>query len=165
MSLIFSLPGLCFAGGKKNFISNVSVLLQTEQMSSAPLPSFTCLASKPWSPTLPYNETLLPRHDAPRANQIVRVAGEQGLTVGAPGEADALGLAALLADGGVLGLELLHLALLLQVEDDDGTGGGGAEPVTVGREGEGVHLVAGGQGVEVLGLVQVPQHRRAVLAA
>ena len=107
----------------------------------------------------------MPRHDAPRANQIVRVAGKEGLTVGAPGKADALGLAALLADGGILGLELLHLALLLQVEDDDGAGGGGAEPVAVGREGEGMHLVAGVQGVEVLRLIQVPQHRRAVLAA
>lgn len=133
--------------------------LQTEQMSCGQLTSHLLLQTS----SLPKN--LLPRHDAPCANQIVRVAGKQGLTVGAPGQADALGLAALLADGRVLGLELLHFTLLLQVEDDDGAGRGGAEPVAIRREGERVHLIAGVQRVEVLRLVQVPQHRRAVLAA
>lgn len=141
--------------------------LQTKSKMFHLSPNITPLASKKKKKDSlpPSPKDLLPRHDAPRANEIVRVAGKEGLTVGTPGQADALGLAALLADGSVLGLELLHLALLLQVEDDDGAGGGGAEPVAVGREGEGVHLVPGVQGVEVLGLVQIPQHGCAVLAA
>lgn len=118
----------------------------------------------PHSPSPLPQTSLLPRHDPPGANQIIRIAGKQGLAVGAPGQADALGLAALLADSGVLGLELVDLALLLEVEDDDGARGGGAEPVAVRREGQGVHLVPRVQRVQVLGLVQVPQHRRAVLA-
>lgn len=71
---------------------------------------------------------------------------------------------ALLANSGELGLELVNLALLLEVEDDDAAGGGSAEPVSVGGEDESVDLVAGVEGVEVLGLVEVPEHGGAVLA-
>lgn len=103
-------------------------------------------------------------HDTPGADLVVGVTGEQGLAVGGPGEGDTLGLAGLLADLDVLGLELVDLALLLKVEDDDGAGGGGAEPVAVGGEDEGVDLVTGGERVQVLGLVQVPEHGGTVLA-
>jgi len=103
-------------------------------------------------------------HDTPGADLVVGVTGEQSLAVSGPCEGDTLGLAALLANLHVLGLELVNLALLLEVEDDDGRSGGGAQPVAVGREDEGVDLVAGGEGVEVLALVQVPQHGGAVLA-
>ncbi|QBZ63672.1 hypothetical protein PoMZ_05358 [Pyricularia oryzae] len=103
-------------------------------------------------------------HDAPGADDVVGVTGEQGLTVGAPGERDTLGLPALLANGGELGLELVDLALLLQVEDDDAGGSGSAQPVPVGGEDEGVDLVVGVKRVQVLGLVQVPKHGGAVLA-
>lgn len=103
-------------------------------------------------------------HDTPGTDLVVGVTGEQGLAVGGPGEGDALGLAGLLADLDVLGLELVNLALLLKVEDDDGAGGGGAEPVAVGGEDEGVDLVTGGERVQVLGLVQVPEHGGTVLA-
>ena len=67
------------------------------------------------------------------------------------------------ANGGVLGLELVNLALLLKVEDDDAAGGSSAEPVSVGREDKSVDLVAGVEGVEVLGLVEIPEHGGAVL--
>lgn len=43
--------------------------------------------------------------------------------------------------------------------------GGGAQPVAVGGEGEGVDDVAGVQAVQALALCQVPQHRHAVLHA
>ena len=104
-------------------------------------------------------------HDTPGADLVVGVTGEQGLAIGGPGEGDTLGLAGLLANLDVLGLELVNLALLLKVEDDDGAGGGGAEPVAVGGEDEGVDLVTGVEGVEVLGLVEVPEHGGTVLAA
>lgn len=71
----------------------------------------------------------------------------------------------LVVGDGELGLELVNLGLLLQVEDDDAGGSGSAEPVAVGGEDEGVDLVVGVQGVEVLGLVKVPEHGGTILAA
>lgn len=124
--------------------------------------SFLFLSSS--SPTT-YTPSLCSRHDTPGADLVVGVAGEQGLAVGAPGEADALGLAALLALLDVLGLELVDLALLLEVEDGDAAAGRRAQPVAVRREHERVDFVPGVQRVQVLGLVEIPQHRRAVLAA
>ena len=54
--------------------------------------------------------------------------------------------------------------LALKVEDLDARRGGGAEPVAVGGEDEGVDDVAGLERVEVLALVEVPEHGDAVLA-
>ena len=121
-----------------------------------------CRFSHPPSADWPH---LLPRHDTPGPDHIVRVPRKQRLPIRAPRQTHTLGLPALLTHGRILGLQLVDLALLLQVEDDDGARRGGAEPVSVGGEDEGVDLVAGGQGVEVLGFVEVPEHGRAVLAA
>lgn len=107
---------------------------------------------------------LCPRHDTPGTDLVVGVTGEQGLAVGGPGQGDTLGVTALLALLDVLGLELINLALLLEVEDGDGAAGGSAQPVAVGGEDKSVDLVTGVEGVEVLGLVQVPQHGGTVLA-
>jgi len=107
---------------------------------------------------------LCPRHDTPGADLVVGVTSEKGLAIRGPGERDTLWLPALLANFDVLWLELVNLALLLEVKDDDAAGGGGAEPVSVWREDEGVDLVTGGQRVEVLGLVQVPEHGSTVLS-
>lgn len=106
---------------------------------------------------------LSPRHNAPAADTVISVSSEQGLAVGTPGKGDTLGLPALLANLHVLGLELINLALLLEVEDDDARGGGSAQPVAVGREDKGVDLVTGRERVEVLRLVQVPKHGGSVL--
>ena len=107
---------------------------------------------------------LCPRHNTPGTDLVVGVTGEQGLAVGGPGEGDTLGVTALLALLDVLGLELINLALLLEVEDGDGAAGGSAKPVAVGGEDKGVDLVTSVQGVEVLRLVQVPEHGGTVLA-
>lgn len=107
---------------------------------------------------------LRPRHDTPGADLVVGVTSEEGLAIGRPGERHTLRLAALLALLDVLGLELVDLALLLEVEDGDAGGSGGAEPVAVGGEDKGVDLVTGVEGVEVLGLVEVPEHGDTVLA-
>ena len=109
-------------------------------------------------------ESLCPRHDTPAADLVVGVTSEEGLAVGAPGQGDALGLPALLANLHVLRLQLVNLGLLLEVEDDDAGGGGSAQPVAVGREDKGVDLITGGERVQVLGLVQVPEHGGSVLA-
>lgn len=107
---------------------------------------------------------LCARHDTPGTDDVVGVTSEQGLAIGAPGERDTLGVAALGASGGELGLELVNLGLLLEVEDDDARGSGGAQPVAVGGEDKSVDLVVGVERVQVLGLVKVPQHGGTVLA-
>jgi len=111
----------------------------------------------------PQGEDLCSRHDTPCADDVVCVTSEQSLAVRTPGQAYTLGLPALLANRGELGLQLVHLALLLQVEDDDAAGSGSAEPVAVGREDERVDFVTGAQRVEMLGLVEIPEHRCTIL--
>ena len=103
-------------------------------------------------------------HNTPSTNLVVRVAGEQSLPVRAPRQTHTLGLTALLADLHVLRLELIDLALLLEVEDDDAARGCGTQPVSVGREHEGMDFVSCLERVEMLRLVQVPEHGGAVLA-
>lgn len=110
------------------------------------------------------SNSLRSRHNTPSTNDVVGVTSEQSLSISAPCQADTLWLSALLANGLELWLQLINLALLLQVEDDDAAGGGGAEPVSVGGENEGVDLITSVQGVKVLRLVQVPEHCSSVLA-
>lgn len=133
-------------------------------MPSPPHNRVSCYRSTPQAPATSV-ESLSAAHNTPGTNLVVGVPSEQSLAISAPRKADALWLAALLAHLHVLRLQLVNLALLLQIEDDDGAGGRGAEPVAVGREHEGVDLVTGGEGVEVLGLVEVPEHGGAVFAA
>ena len=59
----------------------------------------------------------------------------------------------------------MEYSLALKVEDLDAGGGGSAQPVAVGGEDEGVDNVTGLEGVEVLALVEVPEHGDTVLAA
>ena len=108
---------------------------------------------------------LLPGHNTPSPDQVIRIPGKQCLPIRAPRQTHAFRLPALLAHGRILGLQLINLALLLEVEDDDGARRSSAQPVPVGGEDQSVNLVAGGQGVEVLGLVEIPEHGRAVFAA
>lgn len=109
-------------------------------------------------------ENLRPRHDTPGADNVVGVTSEESLAISRPGQADTLRLAALLADGGELGLELINLALLLEIEDNDAAGSSSAEPVAVGGEDKSVDLVVGVERVQVLGLVEIPEHGSTVLA-
>ena len=149
--------------------SETSIPKYAPPWNPSKVPCAQAAMQNPPTNTLPTNYprhiALCPGHDAPRTDDVVGVAGEQRLAVGAPRQADALGLAALLADALELGLELVNLALLLKVEDDDAAGRGGAEPVAVGGEDEGMDLVVGVEGVEVLGLVEIPEHGGTVLAA
>lgn len=126
--------------------------------------NFSVNPVSPPDSTVETSKHLSSRHDAPGADLVVGVTGEEGLAIGGPGERDTLGLSALLADLDVLGLELVNLALLLEIEDDDARGGGGAQPVTVGGEDQGVDLITSVERVEVLALVQVPEHGGTVLA-
>ena len=109
--------------------------------------------------------SLSSRHNAPCPDQVIRVPSEQSLSIGAPCKTNTLWLTALLSDGGVFGLEFVNLALLLEIENDDAGRSGSTEPVAVGGENEGMDLIACGQGVEVLGFVEVPEHGCAILSA
>ena len=126
--------------------------------------NFSVNPVSPPDSTVETSKHLSSRHDAPGADLVVGVTGEEGLAIGGPGERDTLRLSALLANLDVLGLELVNLALLLEIEDDDARGGGGAQPVAVGGEDQGVDLITGVERVEVLALVQVPEHGGTVLA-
>ena len=106
---------------------------------------------------------LCPRHDTPGTDDVVSVTSEQSLAISRPSQADTLRLSALLADSGELRLELINLALLLEIEDDDAAGSSSAQPVSVRGEDKSVDLVVGVEGVEVLGLVKIPEHGGTVL--
>lgn len=131
------------------------------------LDSFLFSRTIPWSLSSTHHllNHLLPRHNAPSSDQIIRVPRKQRLPIRAPRQAHTLRLPALLAHGRILGLQLVDLALLLEIEDDDGARRRGAQPVSVRGEDEGVDLVAGAQGVEVLGFIKIPKHGCAVFAA
>jgi hypothetical protein len=54
--------------------------------------------------------------------------------------------------------------LALEIEDLDAASSGCAQPVAVGREDESVDDVTSLEGVEVLALVQVPEHGNTILS-
>ena len=103
-------------------------------------------------------------NNGPDADEVVAETSEEGLAVGGPGDRGALGLASVLGEVSEVWAEVVDNRLGLEVEDLDRRGGGGAEPVAVRREDEGVDDVTGLKGVEVLALVQVPKHGDAVLS-
>mmetsp|Transcript_9105 Transcript_9105/g.28847 ORF Transcript_9105/g.28847 Transcript_9105/m.28847 type:complete len:281 (+) Transcript_9105:58-900(+) len=103
--------------------------------------------------------------DAPDADVPVGVAGEEGGAVGRPAERDAVVRRRLLAHGGEVGLELVDDGLGLEVPDLDARRRRRAQPVPVRREDHRVDDVPRDERVEVLALVQVPEHGGAVLAA
>jgi len=89
-------------------------------------------------------------YNTPCPDDIIGVTSKQSRTIGRPSQRDTLWLSALLTDSWELRLELIDLALLLKVEDDDLRGGSSAEPVPVGGEDESVDLVTSIEGVKVL---------------
>lgn len=102
--------------------------------------------------------------DLPDTDDVVGVAGEEGGAISGPGEGDGLRGLGVLAEVGELGGELADGRLALEVPDADSGGSGSAEPVPVGGEDKGVDDIAGLEGVEMLGLVEIPKHDDAVLA-
>jgi len=64
-----------------------------------------------------------------------------------------------------LWLELIDLALLLQIEDNDAAGSSCAEPVSVGGENKSVDFITSVKRVQVLRLVQIPEHGGSVLSS
>jgi hypothetical protein len=136
-------------------------MIINKQIKKKKVPSAHFLIASIHHHSIPH---LCPRHNTPSTDLVVGVTSEESLSVSAPSQGNTLGLTALLALLDVLGLELVDLALLLEVEDGDAGGGGSAEPVAVGGEDEGVDLIASVERVEVLGLVKIPEHGGTVLA-
>ena len=62
-------------------------------------------------------------------------------------------------------MEVVDDRLGLEIEDLDARGGGSAEPVSVGGEDERVDDVSSLERVEVLAVVEVPEHGDAVLSS
>jgi hypothetical protein len=102
-------------------------------------------------------------NNGPDSDEVVAETGEESLTVGGPGERSALWLSGLLGEVGEVRSEVVNNRLGLEVEDLDGRSGSSAEPVSVGREDEGVDNVSSLEGVEVLALVEVPKHGDTIL--
>jgi len=102
--------------------------------------------------------------DGPDADERVAVTSKEGLTISGPGQGDSLRRVGLLADVRELGAELIDNRLGLQIPDLDARRGGGAQPVAVGGEDQGVDdvITLALQRVQVLALVEIPEHGDAV---
>ena len=99
----------------------------------------------------------------PDPGKIIRISCKQCLTVSTPGKGEALWWLSSCRSRH-LGSEFLHQILALQVPHLDGRASCRAQPVPVGGEGEGVDGVSVVEGVQMLAVVEVPQHGLSVLA-
>jgi len=108
----------------------------------------------------------LARSDGEDADVVVGVSGEEGVSISGPAERDG-GNGLRLASSGddILGLEILNDNLGLQIPDLDRLLGGSAQPVTVGGEDQSVDGITGGERVQVLALLEIPQHGNSVLSS
>merc|ERR1719323_2812542 len=100
----------------------------------------------------------------PHSDLVISVASEQGLTISRPGRGGHLGRLGA-GRAGHLWPQILHKVLALKVPDLDGGAGGGAQPVPVGGEGQAVDGVSAVQGVQMLPIIEVPEHGPSVLAS
>lgn len=98
----------------------------------------------------------------PDSDLVVGVTSEQVLAVSRPGQRDGFRVLSLGA-GGDFRLEFVQQGSFLQLENLDARSGGGSQPVSVGREGQGVNFSVGVQGVQSDVGVQVPQDDDTVL--
>lgn len=102
--------------------------------------------------------------DGEDSNDVVRVSGKEGRSISRPGQREALWVGRVLSNTNELWSELIDDGLALQVEDLDARGGSGTEPVSVGREDQGVDCVTSLEGVEVLSVGELPEHGDTVLS-
>ncbi len=101
----------------------------------------------------------------PDADLVIGVSGKQDLAISGPSERNTLRRQRLLTDINEFRVELVNKVLGFQVPNLDSRLGGSAQPVTVGGEAEGIDDRTSFQRVQVLSVVQVPEHRDSVLAA
>merc|ERR1712126_309510 len=115
---------------------------------------------------LPYRDWLAgtSQRDLPDPDELVTVSGKEGLTISRPCKGETLGRVSTGTTSTHLRPQLLNHVLALEVPDLDGGSCGCAQPVAVGGEGERVDGVSMVQGVQVLPIIQVPEHGLGVLA-
>lgn len=111
-----------------------------------------------------YKAVNLPVNNGPDADNVIRETTKQSLPICRPSQRNALGFARVFANINEVGFELIDNGLALKVKDLDAAGGGSAEPVAVRAEDQGVDDIAGLQRVQVLAIVEVPQHGNTILA-
>lgn len=101
--------------------------------------------------------------DLPYTDGVVRVTGEQGLTIGRPSQGQTLGLISLGAVGNDVGAEFFDGLLACQIPDLDRGAISNAQPVTVGGEAQSIDDVVVFQSVKVLAVIQIPQESLGIL--
>lgn len=104
--------------------------------------------------------------DRPNANHTVSVTSEEGVTVGRPGQRDAMDGHALVlgTKRRELGFKFINAHLGFQIPDLDGGGSGSAQPITDRGEDQGVDDVTSIQRGQVASFAQVPKHSHTVFA-
>lgn len=102
--------------------------------------------------------------DRPDTDDVIGVPGEEGASIGAPSEGDAGWLGGLLGHGNFrVVTKFADDGLGFEIPDLDARVRGGAKPVSVGGEAEGVNDIIGFKRVQMLAFLEIPQHRHAVL--
>lgn len=102
--------------------------------------------------------------NSPDANLVIGVSGKQDLAISRPSEGNTLRGLRLLTDINEFRVEFINKVLGFQVPNLDSRFSSSAQPVAVGREAEGIDNGTGFQRVQVLSVVQVPEHGDTVLA-
>lgn len=100
----------------------------------------------------------------PYTDEVVGPARIKSVAVERPGKAQAHWGLGQLGEFRVVLVNLNKNVLLLKIPNDDGRLSASAEPVPVGAEDEAVDGLASAKAVEVLALVEVPEHGNAILA-
>jgi hypothetical protein len=104
--------------------------------------------------------------DLPDTDDVIRVTREESGTISRPTDRQTVGIRVLsLTQLSKFRTELVNNRLGLEIPDLDTVGGSSTEPVTVGGESKSVNKRTSFQRVEVLGIVQVPEHDNTVLTS
>jgi hypothetical protein len=102
----------------------------------------------------------------PDTDDVIRVTREESGTISRPTDGQTIGIRVLsFTELSKLRTELINNRLGLKIPDLDTVSGSSTEPVTVGRESKSMNKRTSFQRVEVLGIVQVPEHNNTVLTS
>ena len=102
----------------------------------------------------------------PDTNNVVRVTREESGTISRPTDRQTVGIRVLsLTQLREFRTEVVNNGLRLEIPDLDTVGGSSTEPVTVGREGKSVDERSSFERVEMLGIVQIPEHDNTILTS
>ena len=132
---------------------------------------------------------ILTDDNGPDSDEVVAESSEENLTIGRPSERQALwslGIGVCSFSNGFVGVDSkvindgsarrssvfgrmtcteTSLSLGLEVKDLDRGRGSGTEPVPVGREDQSVDNVTGFETVQVLAVVEIPEHGDSILSS